>query len=301
MNFPRLRAFHWVVITGSVSKAAERLRLTQPAISRSIAALEQELGFALFTRQHGRLVATQQGESFHREAARILFGVDDLQNVIRDIRTNRGVPLRVVSMPQLARGLLPEAFAIFSSLHPDVRISFDIRERRQFEHWIVGMQFDVGVTMLPVNLPTLVTREFVSLAPVAVLPAGHRLAIREFVEIDDLINEPMVVLDPTSVLRDIVDGMFYTHGASPIIKIETSSAVAACELVGYGVGVSIVDPFTAANFGSNKIRAVPVRTTAQFAYGFVYSSELSLSPIAAEFMEIVTKLAQNYVAMNKAV
>lgn len=294
MNLARLRAFHWVVITGSVSNAAGRLNLTQPAISRSIAALESELGFALFSRQHGRLVPTQQGKSFHLEAARILFNVEDLQGVIRDIRTNRGVPLRVVSMPQLARGLLPEAFATFASLHPDVRVSFDIRERRQFEHWIVGMQFDVGVTMLPVDLPTLITREFVSLSPVAIVPAGHRLAIREFVEIGDLVQEPMVILDPTSMLRHIVDGMFYTQGASPIVKVETSSAVAACELVGYGVGVSIVDPFTATNFGSNKVRAVPLRTTAQFTYGFVYSSEMSPSPVAVEFMDIVTTLAQAY-------
>jgi DNA-binding transcriptional LysR family regulator len=94
MNLKRLQAFRAVLETGSVTHAALRLHTTQPAVSRLISDLEKELGLALFVRQRQRLVPTEEGRMFFREAERALAAVDRIVDVARDIRTMEGADLR---------------------------------------------------------------------------------------------------------------------------------------------------------------------------------------------------------------
>jgi DNA-binding transcriptional LysR family regulator len=93
MNLKRLQGFHAVIESGSVTNAAQRLHMTQPALSRIIRDLEEELGLALFIRQHQRLVPTAEARVFFREAERALAAVDQIVDIARDIRTLQGAHL----------------------------------------------------------------------------------------------------------------------------------------------------------------------------------------------------------------
>lgn len=292
MNLQKLKAFRAVMLTGSVTEAASRLHLTQPAVSRSLLALADELGFKLFNRYRGRLVPTPQGEAFYREAERVLFGVDDLSRVARDIRQSKSAPLRVVAMPQLARGLVPKALAAFAKENPSVPITLEIRERRQVEQWVSGLQFDIGIVMLPLKLSGFVTRAFATLSAVAVLPRGHRLAAKEVVTFDDLVGEPLISLDRSSLLRHAVDGMFFDKGAEPNIRVETSSALVIGQMVAEGLGVSILDPFTAPLLPLDRIEVRPWQPKPQLTYGFVYPTDFAGPPFLEMFSECVVGAAK---------
>src|SRR5258708_32265846 len=95
MNLKRLQAFRAVFEAGSVTRAAEQLHTTQPALSRLIADLEAELGLALFVRQRRRLVPTAEGRTFPREAEKALVPVDQIVAIARDIRALNGSHLRI--------------------------------------------------------------------------------------------------------------------------------------------------------------------------------------------------------------
>ena len=147
MNLKHLQAFHAVFSTGSVTEAARRLHLSQPAVSRMIADLERELGLALFVRQRQRLVVTGEGRAFFREAERALAAVDQIVDIARDIRTLRGAHLRVVAPMIVAFGLMPAVIKAFTALHPKARVSLEIRNITELADWIVTGPFDSGNTM----------------------------------------------------------------------------------------------------------------------------------------------------------
>jgi DNA-binding transcriptional LysR family regulator len=122
MNLRRLQAFRAVFEAGSVTRAAERLHTTQPAVSRLINDLEGELGLALFVRQKQRLLPTEEGRTFYHEAAKALAAVDQIVDIARDIRTLKGAHLRIVAPMLTAFGILPAAIAAFRTSHP--RLAF---------------------------------------------------------------------------------------------------------------------------------------------------------------------------------
>lgn len=293
LNLQKLRALHSVIVTGSVTGAATRLHLTQPAVSRSLSALEAELGFKLFNRLGGRLVPTPQGEAFSRECERILLDIDDLTRIGKEIRANRGGRLRIVAMPQLARSLLVPALAQFSKEFPSVSISLEVRERREVERWASGLRFDVGIVMLPTQFEMLTSHSFAELVPVAVLHPDHPLAANKTILPSDLIEDRFIALDRTTLLRQIVDGMYVQAGLAANIWVEVSSAFIACQMVGAGMGVSISDPFSAALLAERDVVVRPCKTSARLNYAFVYPRHSKKTAQAVRFSEIVRSTLEN--------
>jgi DNA-binding transcriptional LysR family regulator len=137
MNLRRLQAFRAVFESGSVTAAAQRLHMTQPAVSRLIGDLEKELGLALFARQRQRLVPTEEGRSFFREAERALAAVDQVVDIARDIRTLQGAHLRVVTLISAAFGILPGAMKALIATHPRIRVSLEIKDIRDIADWVI--------------------------------------------------------------------------------------------------------------------------------------------------------------------
>ena len=115
MRMHNLRALSLVIETGTVTKAAERLFLTQPQVSRLISELEDELGFVCFSRKGRALVPTKEGIRFYAEAKRILMGFDEIPGIAEDIRLNRGKKLNIVAPSYMAMSSIPETINIFSS------------------------------------------------------------------------------------------------------------------------------------------------------------------------------------------
>jgi DNA-binding transcriptional LysR family regulator len=286
MNLQKLRAFRAVMATGGVTKAAERLNLTQPAVSRSILALSEEVGFNIFTRQRGRLVPTPQGEAFYRESERVLFGIDDLPRIARDIRLNRKSSLRIASMPQLARGLLPSVISQFIRNNPDNPVLLKIEQRGAIDLWGPRSQFDLGVVSVPFSLPSFVTKTFAKLMPIVVLPKGHALARKKVLTLKDIADEPMVANDSSSTVRQVANAAFLAEGLFPNIIIETSSAHVGGQLVADGVGISICDPFTALVLPHDRVEIRQWKEAPPLSYGFSYQEDSPMRDVTRQFMSM---------------
>ncbi|HEY8614118.1 MAG TPA: LysR family transcriptional regulator, partial [Roseomonas sp.] len=109
MKLQRLRALRALMETGSVTKAADAMSLTQPAVSRLISGLEADIGFALFVREQGRLLPTSEGEIFFQRVEHALAGVDDLSRIASEIGSYREGSIVLLCTPQAGYTVFPVA------------------------------------------------------------------------------------------------------------------------------------------------------------------------------------------------
>jgi DNA-binding transcriptional LysR family regulator len=283
MNLKRLQAFRAVFESGSVTLAAERLHTTQPAASRLIGDLEAELGLALFVRHRRRLVPTAEGRMFYREAERALAAVDQIVDIARDIRTLKGAHLRIVAPMLTAFGILPAAIAAFRASHPRVRVSFEIKDLRDIAEWVANGPFDIGVTVLPFQDPRVECELLTTVRSVLVLPRRHPLAAKRIVQLKDLRGED-VILPSGSQPRTWITAAFESVGLKINSTIDTSSAFSTCQLVGHGLGVALVDPFTFELASSFPIVARPVRPAIDFPFGLFFPSNRPRSTVVSAFV-----------------
>lgn len=283
MRIGYLQALRAVMETGSVTQAAQRMSRTQPQVSRLIAMLEDELGFALFLRQGRRLVPTQDGIQFYEEAKPILSGFDDVSRIAKDIRTRKDAWLKIIAQPYLAHGILPAAIADFARTNPNARVSLEIRSRAEVGQWIAGQQFDLGIAALPIEAQAVRSEAFARVRVVAALPKGHRLAERAAISAQDLTDEPFVALKPFTLLRHYVDDQFSRAGLKPVIRAETSSGLSACQLVARGLGVTLADPLIA--HGVEGLLMKRWEPDLRLTYGFLFPTNYAPSSLALAFAE----------------
>jgi DNA-binding transcriptional LysR family regulator len=279
---------------GSATKAAAQLHCTQPAISRALASLEREIGFKLFIRHHGRLTPTAQGLAFYRESERALLGVDGLLTIAKKIRTNGGLHLRIAAVPQLAGDLVPAALQVLLEDFPELRISLEEREPGLVERSVSELEFDCGLSILPVKLAGLVSAPFIEVRPMAAMAARHRLAAKSALSIQDLGDEPLIVLNSGDVPRRELETLLATKKVRAKIALETSSDFVICQLVARGLGIAVVDPFSAGVLPTDRIALRPMNGLAPVRFGFVHPANRDRSLLVSRLIDILRAMASTH-------
>jgi DNA-binding transcriptional LysR family regulator len=252
-------------------------------VSRLIGDLEAELGLALFSRQKRRLIPTEEGRAFYREAEKALAAIDNIVDIARDIRTLKSAHLRIAAPMLTAFGILPAAISAFRAKYPNARVSLEIKDLRDIAEWVASGPFDIGVTALPFEDPRVECEPLATVPQVVVLPKRHRLAERRVVRLKDLDGEVMILPsgDPP---RAVITGALRAAGLKVHSTIDTSSAFSVCQLVAAELGVGIVDPFTfklASGFG---IVARPLRPVIEYPFGFFFPAHRQRSAVVNAFV-----------------
>ncbi|MEW6644710.1 MAG: LysR family transcriptional regulator [Pseudomonadota bacterium] len=283
MNLKRLQAFHAVFSTGSVTEAARRLHLSQPAVSRLIADLEHELGLSLFIRQRQRLVVTSEGRAFFREAERALAAVNQIADIARDIRTLQGAHLRVVAPMIVAFGLMPAVVKAFVGEHPKARVSLEVRHMDEIADWVTSGPFDAGITVMPFDDARIACERLATVRCLLALPRDHRLARKPHVRLNDLDGERMILPPPGNRNRDRYATALAAVGARYDGSIDTPSVLSACQLVAAGLGLAIVDPFTARAAAAPGLVVRPLRPAIELTFGLFFPANRPRSVMVRSF------------------
>jgi len=290
MNMQRLRAFQAIMRTGSVTSAANDLALTQPAVSKLLKALELEVGFPLFHRANGRLTPSAQGTAFYQRAQRILTDIEELATIARHVAENRLGEIRLVATSQLSTTLFPRAIGEFQKKYPDVFVSLEIIPLRDADRWIKGLNFDLGVSALPMAWSGLSYEPFLTLAPVAVVPTANPLASRASLSARDLDGQPFIRLTSSNLLRSQVDADLIKSNAHPIVRAEVSTPMTACALAAQGVGLAVVDAYSPVVAKTDGFQIVPWKSSGVLTYGFFYPRD-TVNPFVPVFKKILHRLA----------
>jgi DNA-binding transcriptional LysR family regulator len=287
MNIRQLEAFRATIVAGTVTGAASLMGLSQPAVSRLIEQLERSLNFSLFDRSRGRLVPTPEAYLLYEEVERTFASVDKIREIATDIHAARAGHLHIAALPALALGFVPKVVERFKKGHPEVMISLSIQTSTKIEESAAAQQIDFGFAEFPFQRSGFETEDFCRAADVLVVPASHRLAGRKQARPSDVAESPFISLTRDNVGRHLVDQIFHKAEIRRQMTIETQYSAVICSLVQLGLGVGLVDPFTAADFKGRGVVAVPFRPAMEFHIGILYPAHRPLSRVAREFLMLL--------------
>lgn len=260
MNLRALRVFVGLMDGGTLTRAAERMNLSQSAASRLLTLLEAELGAQLFARERRRMMPMPAAEALYPEALRILAQTDSLRDVVR---SDRPAPVRILCQTRLLPGLVVPAIALLR--HQSTRpIQLEAAPRRELARRVQAARHDVVVATMPLPLDralsaSAVTVPLASVALGILVPVRHPLANAQTLDLEDLDGMAYIALDETTVIRRMVDS---THAALPPPAIEVSTGAAAYRLVAAGLGFTFADPIAVDPELSECVALVPWRRRA---------------------------------------
>jgi DNA-binding transcriptional LysR family regulator len=257
LNQRRIEAFRAVMNTGSITRAAEQLCISQPAVSRLIADLEDEIGFKLFERAGGKLSATEEAQSLIEDVDYFFRGIDKVYAAASDIKNLRKGEVRLGVMPNLSFKVVPRIVRHFVDDHPGVKFTMDVLPSPTVVNLVASRQFDLGLAQVPHDRPDINIIASYRMACVCVMSPDHRLASRSQIEATELQGEPMVALSQNTLAAQHVAQRFLQADVKPDIRIESQPSYAACALAAENLGVAIVDPLTVEMFDVDKIVSVP--------------------------------------------
>jgi DNA-binding transcriptional LysR family regulator len=245
IDLRRLRTFVTVAECGTVMRAAQLLRITQPALSRQIRGLEQELGFKLFERVGRRLVVTPQGEQFLEDCRNLLAHGRTLAERASALRRGDIRELRVSASALTTEGFFPAFLPLYASRVPDVLLRL-IEEDDPARHLDMLERGDVHVSVNVVNNIKVDDARFASLA----LPPFHVLAActssfglrpADTIDIRQVVEHPLLLPHPSFATRAIFDAACRLASvAMPTPLVQSRAAHALLALAQAGQGLAIV-------------------------------------------------------------
>jgi len=238
MTLSQLRTFIAVAEDGSVRAAAERLHVSQPSVSGSIAALSEEVGVALTERDGRGMKLSPAGEAFLPHAIEAL-GLLELGTRMAQSAANKvSATVRIAAVYTAAESLLPPLLRAFREAHPEIPIQLEIGNREFVLDLLASRNADIGIGGRPPEDGSLEGTIIARNEHVIVAAPDHRFADAGKVSVRDLADETWLVREEASGTRRLVDEyLAAAHITPPVTTIGSNSAVAAAAMVGLGVGL----------------------------------------------------------------
>ncbi|MCB6183362.1 LysR family transcriptional regulator [Leeia sp. TBRC 13508] len=285
IRFRQIEAFRHLMSSGTTVGAAKRMHITQPAISRLINDLEDDLGFKLFHRVKGRLEPTTAGVRFHRAVEENFLGLERLRKAAETIREDEHEGLSIACMPVLATTLLPLILKEFFKLQPNVPVKVDSIGNSELLVQLQDMKVDVGISAEFASIAGIEVESIYETDPLCALPPGHRLIEKDKIYPEDLADETIIGWLPGNALShgDEDKTYFGRAGVRPKCLIRTYTSHIRYAMVASGFGVSIVEPFASSVWRAHGVVVKPYQTDVKHRYVLAYPSAGSRSGVLQDF------------------
>lgn len=272
------------MITGSISKAATLLHVSQPAVSRLLSHTESRLNISLFQRVKGRLYPTPEAKVLFKEVHAVYEGIHRINEAVIDLQHNRQGILRFVVNPSLGQTLAPIMVHHFAQLNPYVRVKMQTLVAHELIESLVTHKAEVGVAVTHQPHPNLKGQLIYDNPLVVVLHKTHPLAAKQEIHIRDLQDQKLIgygVETPIGRLLHSIfakrDQVFYPH-----VEVRlTSIAVAMAQA---NIGVAIVDVLAGAGQIWPDVVLRPLKPSSKLPIHLLYSSTEPLSLMAKDLL-----------------
>src|SRR5262245_36077704 len=240
MNLNHLAIFHAVAQTGSMTRGAERLDISQPAVSKQVRELESTLGVHLFDRIGRQVHLSQAGEVLADYARRLFALAHEAEEAMADVRAVGRGRLVIGASTTIGTYLLPGVVAEFWRRHPRVELIVEIENTEQVHRRLAGHELDVGLTEGFVEEEELDAEVFHRDELVVIAPPGHRLARNPRVPLSALREEPFILREPGSGTRAVEERALARLKLPVRVVMSLGSTEAIKRVVAEGVGLAIV-------------------------------------------------------------
>jgi DNA-binding transcriptional LysR family regulator len=237
LDLRQLRYFVETARLGSFTRAAERLRIAQPAISMAIRRLEEELELTLLNRRDRRVTLTAEGEIFIVHARLLLADVAAAEQEMADLRGLERGDVRI-GIPPMSAYFFPEIIRDFKSRYPQLSLSVYGEGGWRIQQMIAQGELDMGIIAGRTIPETLDARRFVREEVVICVPRAHHFAGRAGVSLAAFIGEPLLFFKEGYYLRELLLEMVKDLGREPRIVFESNLFSLVKPLVKNGLGIS---------------------------------------------------------------
>lgn len=230
--------------SGSISQAARTVGRTQPAVSTMVQTLEDQLGFALFLRSHGKLTPTPEAYFFLEECEDILGRVERTERTLERISSLQSGKLKIACHPAASSVFIPRLLTRFLKNRDDLGVSLIMRSSDVIEDLIASQQYDLGFAETPQPRASIRQTDY-DLECICVLPKGDPLSSAKVVTPDDLDGRPMAVLFDEHGTAVQTEAAFRASGCHFNKRFELRTFLPGLQFVAAGVCVMVCDMFNA--------------------------------------------------------
>ncbi|MCC7052971.1 MAG: LysR family transcriptional regulator [Gemmatimonadaceae bacterium] len=286
MDTTLLRSFLEVADAGTLSAAARQLGMSQPSLTAQVQRLEASIGARLFVRHARGVTLTEAGAALVPRARRILDTVRETEVAVRGEQAAVSATLRVGAIPTVAPYVLPGAVQRLRARHgPGVRVELREDYSAVLAKLLLDGALDVVIAAVPYAFEHLDVELIGTDALVVAVPSAHAAARAGRITLAQLRESPAVTLDPAHCLGEQIEGFCASRHVRQPVVCRSAQLATVFELVGAGVGVSIVPAMAAVRYNTPWCAYLPLSDQVlQREIVAVWRKEVGRSVVAEEFV-----------------
>lgn len=295
MLISQIEGFLETTRQGNLSRAAEALHITQPALTARLQGLEGDLGTQLFVRGRRGMQLTDAGRAFLPYAERAIAALDDGASLLAELGRGGTGELVLGAAPAVSTYVLPGLLRRFTQRHPRVRLIVRTGHSEEILEMALRREIDLGLVR-ELRHPDIESRSLYEDELVLVAVGSHALGDRGSIGVDELAEARLIMFDRTSSYYDLTNAFFREAGVAPNGVMELDNIDAAKQMVGQGLGVALL-PFTsvAAELTDGRLRAIDIEGAAPIRRRIVAIRRRDLGAVTgptAAFLEVLATVRE---------
>lgn len=279
-----LEVFAAVMSQAGISAAARSLDISQPSVSRHVAELEQATKLKLFIKRGRTVVPTKHAIALFERVQRSFIGLQDIALHAQQLRQNQENGLSVGCLPALGYAGMAVAIAALRVDMPQTTVRLEIDHSLAIGQMVASMRIDLGFVAAGVYPVGVEKIGRISGNCQCILPPGHALQQKGAIALSKLVEYPFIALSSSSRIRQELEGLLRKTNSELRVVAETKQSVSASDLVLGGVGISVVDPFTAAEHVRRGGAAVNLRPAIEYDMEIIAHSDARLNAAARSLL-----------------
>lgn len=299
LTLRQLEVLRLMLETGSTTETGRLLRISQPAVSKLLQQMQEQFHLRLFTREHGRLVPTQEARILAPELIHAMAAVNGVLRRMDDLHGATGGLLTVAATPTLANTLLPAAMARFLPLHPTVEVMVNTALNQEVIDSVVDHRADLGLVLKPANDGATQADNLCAADLICVIPRGHALADLAEVTPQDLAGVTLISYGARQPIGALIDVVFEKASMRRAVAIEITQTWTACSLVAAGAGVALVDGYALLGHAFPDLIVRPFRPWVHIVARLLQPQHRPLSRIGTAFVSDLRQIVREHVAAQR--
>lgn len=238
MKIRHLRIFKMVCEEGSITKAAEKLYITQPAVSNAISELESFLDVALFDRISRKIYLNETGKLFLTKVINILDLYDNLEQSVKDLEDH--AKIKIGSSITIANFILPKKLIEFEQIYKNIPVEVTVENAWKIEEKLYNNEIDLGLIEGVIYNEELIKIPFSSYKMVIICSPEHTLAAEKSISIKQIIQEKLLLREKGSAIRDVFDSALLLQNLKATPEWTSINSQALIQAVKHNLGISVL-------------------------------------------------------------
>ncbi len=293
INFNQLRIFYYVAKYLNHTLAAQKLHISQPAVSAQVKLFEDFCGLKLFKKKGRKIYLTAEGTALYDYAHRIFEYEKEFEVAVQEMKKLKRGFLHLGCTKTYARYFMPLLISSFNEVYPYIKIHLDEGSSSDMIHSLIDFKNEVAIVSAMEKNPDVCFVPFGQEELALILPRGHDLAQKRAISLRELAQEAVIMKEMGSGTRKLVNELFAKENFTPNEFMETSNTEFIKQLVQRGRGISfLVKEAVASELKEGKLVTVPLRGAKVYVdVNIAYLKNQHLSPPARAFVNLLEKLA----------